>query len=33
VVLTNAEFAGLSGMQQMIKRNNAVGGGSFNDAD
>jgi 3',5'-cyclic AMP phosphodiesterase CpdA len=33
VVLTNAEFAGLSGMQQMIKRNNAGSGGTFNDAD
>jgi 3',5'-cyclic AMP phosphodiesterase CpdA len=33
VVLTRAEFAGLSGMQQMIKDNNSIGGGSSNDAD
>jgi 3',5'-cyclic AMP phosphodiesterase CpdA len=33
VVLTRAEFAGLSGMQQMIKGNNPIGGGSSNDAD
>jgi hypothetical protein len=33
VVLTKAEFTGLSGMQQMIKRNNSIGGGSSNDAD
>jgi 3',5'-cyclic AMP phosphodiesterase CpdA len=33
VVLTRAEFAGLSGMQQMIKGNNPIVGGSSNDAD
>jgi 3',5'-cyclic AMP phosphodiesterase CpdA len=33
VVLAKAEFAGLSGMQQMIKNNNSISGGSSNDAD
>jgi hypothetical protein len=33
VVLAKAEFSGLSGMQQMIKNNNSIGGGSSNDAD
>jgi hypothetical protein len=33
VVLTKAEFAGLSGMQQMIKDNNLPGGGSSGDTD
>jgi hypothetical protein len=33
IVLTKAEFAGLSGMQQMIKDNNSIGGGSSNDSD
>jgi hypothetical protein len=33
VVLAKAEFAGLSGMQQMIKHNDAVGGSSSNDID
>jgi hypothetical protein len=33
VLLAKAEFAGLAGMQQMIKHNNSVGGGSANDAD
>jgi hypothetical protein len=33
VVLTRAEFSGLSGIQQMIKDNNSIGGGSSNDAD
>jgi len=33
VVLAKAEFSGLSGMQQMIKDNNSIGGGSSNDAD
>jgi predicted phosphodiesterase len=33
VALTKAEFSGLSGMQQMIKHNNSIGGSSFNDAD
>jgi len=33
VLLTKAEFSGLSGMQQMIKENNAIRGGSSNDAD
>src|SRR6266849_4852033 len=33
VVLAKAEFSGLSGMQQMIKHNDAIGGGSSNDAD
>src|SRR3984957_5427284 len=33
VVLTKAEFAGLSGMQQMIKDNNLPGGGSSRDSD
>jgi hypothetical protein len=33
VVLAKAEFSGLSGMQQMIKGNNSIGGGSSNDAD
>jgi hypothetical protein len=33
VVLAKAEFSSLSGMQQMIKYNNSIGGGSSNDAD
>ena len=33
VVLTKVEFSGLSGMQQMIKDNNSIGGGSANDTD
>jgi predicted phosphodiesterase len=33
VVLAKAEFSGLSGMQQMLKSNNSIGGGSSNDAD
>jgi hypothetical protein len=33
IVLTKAEFAGLSGMQQMIKGNNSIGGSSSNDSD
>jgi hypothetical protein len=33
VVLTKAEFSGLSGMQQMIKSNNSTNGSSSNDAD
>ena len=33
VVLAKAEFSGLSGMQQMIKDNNSIGGGSSSDAD
>jgi 3',5'-cyclic AMP phosphodiesterase CpdA len=33
IVLAKAEFSGLSGMQQMIKHNNSIGGGSSNDAD
>ncbi len=33
VVLAKAEFSGLAGMQQMIKHNDAIGGGSSNDAD
>jgi 3',5'-cyclic AMP phosphodiesterase CpdA len=33
VVLTKTEFAGLSGMQQMIKSNHSTNGSSFNDAD
>jgi hypothetical protein len=33
VVLAKAEFSGLSGMQQMIKDNNLIGGSSSNDAD
>jgi hypothetical protein len=33
VVLTKAEFSGLSGMQQMLKSNNSTGGSSSNDAD
>ena len=33
IVLTKAEFSGLSGMQQMIKDNNSIGGGSSNDSD
>ena len=33
VVLTKTEFAGLSGMQQMIKGNNSMAGSSSNDAD
>ena len=32
-VLTRAEFAGLSGMQQMIKGNATTNGSSSNDAD
>jgi hypothetical protein len=33
VVLAKAEFSGLSGMQQILKVNNSIGGGSSNDAD
>jgi predicted phosphodiesterase len=33
VVLAKAEFSGLSGMQQMIKNNNSLSGGSSSDAD
>jgi predicted phosphodiesterase len=33
IVLTKAEFSGLSGMQQMIKDNKLIGGGSSNDSD
>jgi hypothetical protein len=33
IVLARAEFSGLSGMQQMLKGNNSIGGGSSNDAD
>jgi hypothetical protein len=33
VLLAKAEFAGLSGMQQMVKRNDAISGGASNDAD
>jgi hypothetical protein len=33
VVLTKAEFSGLSGIQQMIKGNNLPGGGSSGDTD
>jgi len=33
VVLAKAEFSGLSGMQQMIKDTNSIGGGSSSDAD
>jgi predicted phosphodiesterase len=33
IVLARAEFSGLSGMQQMIKDNNSIGGGSANDTD
>jgi hypothetical protein len=33
VVLTKAEFSGLSGMQQMFKSNKQLGGSSSNDAD
>jgi hypothetical protein len=33
VVLTKTEFAGLSGMQQMIKSNNSTSESSVNDAD
>ena len=33
IVLTKAEFSGLSGMQQIIKSNQSIGGGSSNDAD
>ncbi len=33
VVLTKAEFSGLSGMQQMFKSNKSIGGSSSNDAD
>jgi hypothetical protein len=33
VVLAKAEFSGLSGMQQMIKDNNSIGGASSNDSD
>jgi hypothetical protein len=33
VVLAKAEFSGLSGMQQMIKDNNAIDAGSSNDTD
>lgn len=33
VVLTKAEFSGLSGMQQMMKSNNSMTGSSSDDAD
>jgi hypothetical protein len=33
VMLARTEFSGVSGMQQIIKRNTSIGGGSFNDAD
>jgi len=33
VVLARAEFSGLSGMQQILKNNTSIGGGSSNDAD
>jgi len=33
VVLTKAEFSGLSGMQQMMKQSNLPGGGSSGDSD
>ncbi|MGH7879666.1 MAG: hypothetical protein ACREQD_09230, partial [Candidatus Binataceae bacterium] len=33
VVMAKTEFAGLSGMQQLIKGNNSNGGSSANDAD
>jgi 3',5'-cyclic AMP phosphodiesterase CpdA len=33
VTLTRSEFSGLSGMQQMIKNNASLSGGSSNDAD
>ena len=33
VVLTKAEFSGLSGMQQMFKNNKSIGRSSSNDAD
>jgi hypothetical protein len=33
IVLSKAEFSGLSGMQQMIKDNKSIGGGSSNDSD
>jgi len=33
VVLTKAEFSGLSGMQQMVKGNNSTTGSSSDDAD
>jgi len=33
VVLTKAEFSGLSGMQQIIKGNNSTAGSSSDDAD
>jgi hypothetical protein len=33
VVLAKAEFSGLSGMQQMLKENSSVSGGSSNDTD
>jgi hypothetical protein len=33
VVLAKAEFSGLSGMQQMLKGNNSIGGSSSNDSD
>jgi predicted phosphodiesterase len=33
VLLTKTEFAGLSGIQQMIKPNHSIGGGLANDAD
>jgi predicted phosphodiesterase len=33
IVLAKAEFSGLSGMQQMIKGNNSIGGSSSDDAD
>jgi 3',5'-cyclic AMP phosphodiesterase CpdA len=33
IVLTKAEFSGLSGMQQMLKSNKPIGGGSSNETD
>jgi predicted phosphodiesterase len=33
VVLSKAEFSGVSGMQQMIRDNGVIGGGSSNDSD
>ncbi|MBV8774780.1 MAG: hypothetical protein JO166_20965, partial [Deltaproteobacteria bacterium] len=33
IVLVKAEFSGLSGMQQMIKGDKSINGGSLNDAD
>jgi hypothetical protein len=33
IVLTKAEFSGLSGAQQMIKSNGSIDGGTVNDSD